>query len=80
MPFHIFVETAIHFFQDDLLNRKFKNIICCNIINVFTVTLYQFNAVLLNKSITFFKKKIPKKRKTVYASQSMTALACNRRQ
>ncbi len=31
--------------------------IFCNIMNVFTVTLDQFNASLLNKSINFLKKK-----------------------
>ncbi len=31
--------------------------IFCNIINVFTITVDEFNASFLNKSIAFFKKK-----------------------
>ncbi len=44
---------TVHLFQGSLMNRKLnrKNI------NIFTVTLDQFNVSLLNKSINFFKNK-----------------------
>ncbi len=37
--------------------QLFEIEIFCNIINVFTVTFYQFNASLLNESTRLFKKK-----------------------
>jgi len=43
-----------HLFQDSLMNKKFKIEIVCNILNVFTVTHYQCNVSLLNKSIQIF--------------------------
>ncbi len=60
MLLNIFVETCI--FQDSLIYKKikkeqhffFKTEIFCNIINVFTVPLDQFNASLLNKNINMF--------------------------
>ncbi len=54
---NISVETMIHFYQDSLMNRKLKKNIDLKwkCINIFTVTLDQFNASLLNKSINLFK-------------------------
>ncbi len=46
-------ETALQYFGNSSLTKT----ILCNIINVFRVTFDQFNAYLLNKSITFFKKR-----------------------
>ncbi len=46
------------------MNRKFKEhleqhlLVFCNIINVFTDTFVQFNALLLKKSINRIQKKI----------------------
>ncbi len=47
-------ETALQYFGNSSLTKT----ILCNIINVFRVTFDQFNAYLLNKSITFFKKEL----------------------
>ncbi len=54
---NILVETVMHFFQDSLMNKKFKRtaFIFCNIINVFTITFETFNVSLLNKSKIFQK-------------------------
>ncbi len=41
----------IDFFQYFLFYFLYKNLIFCNIRNVFTVTVGQFNASLLNRSI-----------------------------
>ncbi len=51
---NIFVETMIHFFNQDFDKCKkhlFETEIFCNIINIFTVTFYKLNASLLNKNI-----------------------------
>ncbi len=60
---NIFVETVIHFFQTFVMNRMFyfyfylfEMEIFCNIIHAFTVTIDQFNASFLKKSIHFFQK------------------------
>ncbi len=64
----IFVETFDNFFfQDSLMNRKFKNVFekdlsafilnkKSNITNVFTAAFDQFNVSLLNKGINSFQK------------------------
>ncbi len=58
---NIFVETAIHFFQDSLMKNSskqphlFEIEVFCNIIHFLTVTFDQFNAILLNNSINFLK-------------------------
>jgi len=61
---NIFEETnmvcdTFFFFQDSLMNRKFKRTafieieLFCNIINVYTVTFDKLNASLLKKCINF---------------------------
>jgi len=54
---HFFV-SVMHFFQDSLMNRKFKTttfienvFIYCNYVKGFSVTFDQFNTSLLNVSI-----------------------------
>ncbi len=61
----------IIFFQDSSINslkeqHLLKIEIFFNIINVFTVTFDHFNESLLNKSMNFFKNKIPKTFEMVY--------------
>ncbi len=58
---NIFVETVIHSFQDYLkISSKEQHLFktFSNIIQVFTVSFYQFNASILNKSINFLKTNI----------------------
>ncbi len=56
--FNVFVETVIHFFQDSLLNRKFKEQnwfqieLFCKIINAFIVTFDQIKIIIKNKNLT----------------------------
>ncbi len=49
--------------------QLFEIEIFCNIINIFTVTFYQFNASLLNESTRLFKKNLtsPKDQFSSYA-------------
>ncbi len=55
--FYIFLSKP-SFFQDSLNCIYLKKYIFCNVINIFTVTVDQFNAYLLNKSINLFEKNL----------------------